>query len=85
MRRLIGPRRHRQSSVNTPKRRRAGGVPAELSQTTERGDAEIAGTPYGPPVAALNEEDQRRIAATLREELRPSHPMTAILARGRKP
>jgi len=45
----------------------------------------IAGTPYGPPVAALNEEDQRRIAATLREELRPSHAMTAILARGRKP
>lgn len=45
----------------------------------------IAGTPYGPSVAALNEEDQRRIAATLQEELRPSHPMTAILARGRKP
>jgi ubiquinone/menaquinone biosynthesis C-methylase UbiE len=45
----------------------------------------IAGTPYGPSVAALNDADQRRIAATLREELRPSHPMTAILARGRKP
>ena len=45
----------------------------------------IAGTPYGPSIAALNEEDQRRIAATLQEELRPSHPMTAILARGRKP
>lgn len=43
----------------------------------------IAGTPYGPPVAALDEEGQRRIAAALREALRPVHPMTAVLARGR--
>ena len=34
----------------------------------------IAGTPYGPAVAALNEEDQRRMAATLQEELRPVIP-----------
>ena len=45
----------------------------------------IAGTPYGPTVAALDDEDQQRIAAALREELRPVHPMTAVLARGRKP
>jgi SAM-dependent methyltransferase len=44
----------------------------------------IAGTPYGPPVTALDDEDQRAIAAALRGELRPSHPMSAILARGRK-
>jgi SAM-dependent methyltransferase len=45
----------------------------------------IAGTPYGPAVAALDDEGQQRIAAALREELRPVHPMTAVLARGRKP
>lgn len=43
----------------------------------------IAGTPYGPVVAALDEDGQRRIAAALRERLRPSHPMTAVLALGR--
>jgi len=45
----------------------------------------IAGTPYGPAVAALDHEDQRRIFAALREELHLVHPMTAVLARGRKP
>lgn len=45
----------------------------------------IAGTPYGPAVAALDGEDQQRIAAALREELRPVHPMAAVLARGRRP
>jgi ubiquinone/menaquinone biosynthesis C-methylase UbiE len=44
----------------------------------------IAGTPYGPAAAALDDEDQKRIAAALREELRSVHPMTAVLARGRK-
>ena len=45
----------------------------------------IAGTPYGPAVVALDDEDQQRIAAALRGELRPVHPMTAVLARGRTP
>jgi ubiquinone/menaquinone biosynthesis C-methylase UbiE len=45
----------------------------------------IAGTPYGPGVVVLDGEDQQRIAAALREELRPVHPMTAVLARGRRP
>jgi SAM-dependent methyltransferase len=45
----------------------------------------IAGTPYGPTVAALDNEGQQRIAAALREELRSVHPMTAVLARGRRP
>jgi ubiquinone/menaquinone biosynthesis C-methylase UbiE len=45
----------------------------------------IAGTPYVPAVAALDHEGQQRIGAALREELRPVHPMTALLARGRKP
>jgi SAM-dependent methyltransferase len=45
----------------------------------------IAGTPYGPAVAALDGGSQRRIDTALREELRVLHPMTAVLARGRKP
>ncbi len=45
----------------------------------------IAGTPYGPTVLALDDEGQQRITAALREELRPVHPMTAVLARGRRP
>jgi len=45
----------------------------------------IAGTPYGPSIAALEEEEQRRIAAALRDRLRAVHPMTAVLGRGRKP
>jgi ubiquinone/menaquinone biosynthesis C-methylase UbiE len=45
----------------------------------------IAGTPYGPPVAALDDESQRRIVAALRDELRLVHPMTAVVARGRVP
>ena len=45
----------------------------------------IAGTPYGPAVATLNKDGQQRIAAALREQLRPVHPMTAVLARGRRP
>jgi len=45
----------------------------------------IAGTPYGPTVATLDEDGQQQIAAALREELRPVHPMTAVLARGRRP
>jgi SAM-dependent methyltransferase len=45
----------------------------------------IAGTPYGPAVAALDDEGQERVAAALRGELRPVHPMTAVLARGRMP
>jgi SAM-dependent methyltransferase len=44
----------------------------------------IAGTPYGPAVAALDEEDQLRISAALQDELHLVHPMTAVLARGRK-
>ncbi|MGH9007825.1 MAG: hypothetical protein ACRDV6_08965 [Acidimicrobiales bacterium] len=45
----------------------------------------IAGTPYGPPVASLDDEGQGQIAAALEKELRPVHPMTAVLARGRNP
>jgi ubiquinone/menaquinone biosynthesis C-methylase UbiE len=45
--------------------------------------AGVAGTPYGPAIAALPADRQERIAARLRERLRTSHPSVAVVARGR--
>ncbi|HEX3705920.1 MAG TPA: methyltransferase domain-containing protein [Mycobacteriales bacterium] len=42
----------------------------------------IAGTPYGPPVAALPADRQRQVAERLRERLRVSHPSVAVVGRG---
>jgi ubiquinone/menaquinone biosynthesis C-methylase UbiE len=44
----------------------------------------IAGTPYGPAVAALDEQTQQQVAATLQARLRSTHPMTALMGRGVK-
>ena len=45
----------------------------------------ITGTPYGPAVAALDGATRQEVAANLREQLRVTHPMTAVLGRGVKP
>lgn len=45
--------------------------------------AGVAGTPYGPVIAALSADGQERIATRLRERLRTSHPSVAVVARGR--
>jgi SAM-dependent methyltransferase len=45
----------------------------------------IAGTPYGPAVAALPADRQQRVAQRLRERLRVSHPSVAVFARGTAP
>jgi SAM-dependent methyltransferase len=42
----------------------------------------IAGTPYGPAVAALPVDRQQRVAERLRERLRVSHPSIAVIGRG---
>lgn len=43
----------------------------------------IAGTPYGPPAAALPPDQQTRVNQELRDRLRSPFSMTAVLARGR--
>ncbi len=49
--------------------------------TVEQAVLGIAGTPYGPAVAALDESAQAHVAAMLREQLRTTHPMTAVMGR----
>jgi SAM-dependent methyltransferase len=43
----------------------------------------IAGTPYGPPAAALPPHEQVRLTQELRDRLRSPFPMTAVLGRAR--
>jgi SAM-dependent methyltransferase len=43
----------------------------------------IAGTPYGPPAAALSGDQHARLEQELRDRLRSPFPMTAVLARAR--
>jgi SAM-dependent methyltransferase len=45
----------------------------------------IAGTPYGPAVAALPADRQERVAVKLRERLRIAHPSLAVVGRGTVP